>query len=223
MLATDTMNILIVDDHILFREGLVSLISRQPDLNIVGEAGTVADAIALARLRNPDLILMDFTLPDGTGVDAMRKILAENPDAKIVFLTIHEDDERLFSAIRAGAKGYLLKNIPVAKLVASIRGLEEGEAPISRQMISRILNQFSQEPSRAPERDSRLSQLTGREVEILRELATNATNQEIANRMFISESTVKNHVHNILEKLELSNRREAIEYAMHNGLGANKA
>ena len=216
------MNILIVDDHILFREGLVSLISRQPDLNIVGEAGTVADAVAIARMRDPDLILMDFTLPDGTGVDAMRKILAENPEAKVVFLTIHEDDERLFEAIRAGAKGYLLKNIPISKLVAAIRGLEAGEAAISRQMITRILNQFSHEQPKPVERDSRLVQLTSREVEVLNVLATNATNQEIANRMYISESTVKNHVHNILEKLELNNRREAIEYARRNGLGAKE-
>lgn len=212
------MNILIVDGHILFREGLISLVSRQPDFNIVGEAGTVAEAIAMARTRNPDMILMDFTLPDGTGLDAMRAILAENPLVKIVFLTIHEDDDRLFGAIRAGAKGYLLKNIPVAKLVAAIRGMEAGEAPISRQMTMRILDEFSHARPTAPEPDSRLTQLTGRETEILRELATNATNQEIANRMYISESTVKNHVHNILDKLGLNNRREAVEFARRNGL-----
>ncbi|HVN52782.1 MAG TPA: response regulator transcription factor [Anaerolineaceae bacterium] len=212
------MNILIVDDHILFREGLISLVSRQPDFNVVGEAGTVAEAILMARTKHPDMILMDFTLPDGTGLDAMHAILAENPLAKIVFLTIHEDDERLFGAIRAGAKGYLLKNIPVAKLVAAIRGMEMGEAPISRQMTMRILDEFSHASPNASEPDSRLTQLTGREIEILRELATNATNQEIANRMYISESTVKNHVHNILDKLGLNNRREAVDYARRNGL-----
>jgi DNA-binding NarL/FixJ family response regulator len=126
------MKILIVDDHVLFREGLSSLIAKQTDLTVVGEAGSVHEAIEKARTTLPEMILLDFNLPDGTGLDATRAILAELPDVKIVFLTIYEDDERLFAAIRAGAQGYLLKNIPVAKLLAALRGLiERGEAAIT--------------------------------------------------------------------------------------------
>lgn len=212
------MKILIVDDHTLFREGLVSLIGQQPDLKVVGEAGSVQKALELARKHLPDMILMDFNLPDGTGLDATQAILAEYPQAKIVFLTIYEDDERLFSAIRSGAKGYLLKNIPVAKLLAALRGLERGEAALSRQMTSRVLNEFSQIPSVQMHSNSPFETLTSREREILRFLALGSTNQEIATRLVISENTVKNHVHNVLEKLGLRNRREAQDFARRNGL-----
>jgi two-component system NarL family response regulator len=212
------MKILIVDDHVLFREGLSSLIAKQTDLTVVGEAGSVHEAIEKARTTLPEMILLDFNLPDGTGLDATRAILAELPDVKIVFLTIYEVDERLFAAIRAGAQGYLLKNIPVAKLLAALRGLiERGEAAITRQMTSRLLTEFSQ--TRKPETPdtSPLDGLTSREREILRYLASGATNQEIALQLVISENTVKNHVHNILEKLGLRSRREIRDFArIHN-------
>jgi two-component system, NarL family, nitrate/nitrite response regulator NarL len=213
------MHILIVDDHILFREGLAGLLRSQPDMIVVGECGTVHEAIETALQTKPDVILMDFSLPDGTGLDATRVILTELPDVQIIFLTVHDNDERLIAAMRAGAKGYLLKNLSVTKLLASLRALERGEAAISRTMMARILEEFAQStPPTGPSSPSPLVGLTSREIEVLQELANGVTNQEIAARLYISENTVKNHIHNILEKLNLHNRREAIEFARKYGL-----
>jgi DNA-binding NarL/FixJ family response regulator len=212
---------LLVDDHALFREGLVSLLAGQPDFTVIGEAGSVQEAILMARDLRPDLVLMDFTLPDGTGLDATRAILTERPGTLIVFLTVHEEDDRLFAAIRSGAKGYLLKNVPVARLLSFLRGLEQGEAAITPKMTTRILDEFSRmEPTRGPVSDD-LSALTERELDVLREISTGASNREIAQRLCISENTVKNHVSNILAKLNLQNRREAARFAQQRGLKAN--
>lgn len=211
------MKVLVVDDHILFREGLVSLLRNQPDFDVLGEAGTVREAISQAALLKPDLILLDFTLPDGNGLEATEAILALDPNVKIVFLTVHESDDRLFSAVRAGARGYLLKNLSVSNLLASLRALERGEAAISRVMMGRILEEFSRD-GRGGDNHFLPVELTTREMEILQQLSTNASNREIAGRLYISENTVKNHVHNILEKLKLSNRREAVDYARRLGV-----
>jgi len=216
------LKLVVVDDHILFREGLVSLLARQPDMQVVGEAGTVAEAVELVRRLKPEMILMDFNLPDGTGLDATRMILAELPQAKIVFLTIYDEDVRLFGAVRLGAKGYLLKNIPVAQLLAALHAVEKGEPALSPDMVARLMKELTHtpapEPAQAPGSDP-LSVLTAREIEVLRELATGVSNRTIADRLFISENTVRNHVHNLLEKLSLGSRREAISLARQNGLG----
>jgi two-component system NarL family response regulator len=212
------IKILLVDDHALFREGLVSLLNGQPDLEVVGQAGCVKDAVKLTTSLQPDIILMDFGLPDGTGLDATQTILAKHPDAKIVFLTVHEEDDRLFSAIRCGARGYLLKNVPVAKLLTFIRGVQHGEAAVSRAMTSRIMTEFARmEPARAAATGVPL-ELTTRELEVLQVLSTGATNRQIAHCLVITESTVKNHVRSILTKLNLRNRREATHYAQTHGL-----
>jgi DNA-binding NarL/FixJ family response regulator len=212
------VRILLVDDHLLFREGLAGLLKTQPDMSVVAEAGTVAEAIALARDLEPDLILMDFSLPDGTGLDATMAILKAQPAIKIVFLTFHDDDQRLFAALRAGARGYLLKNVSTSKLVAYLRGVEEGEAALTPRMTGRILDEFAREGTPADPVPPLPAGLTPRELEVLGELATRATNQEIADRLFISENTVKNHVRSILSKLELQNRREAARFARERGL-----
>ena len=213
------MKILIIDDHVLFREGLISLVSHQPDMSVVGQGGSVQEAIELSRALQSDMILMDFSLPDGTGLDAAEVILRERPETKIIFLTIHDDDERLFSAIRLGAKGFLMKNIPVVRLLAALRGVQRGEAALSREMTARLMGAFAQiTPPSIAQPETPLSGLTPRELEVLRELATEASNHQIADRLFISENTVRNHVHNILEKLGISNRREAISLANQNGL-----
>jgi DNA-binding NarL/FixJ family response regulator len=212
------MRILIVDDHVLFRDGLVSLLGSQPDFNVVGQAGSVPEAIAMARELQPDLVLMDFGLPDSSGLEATQAILADRPETSIVFLTVHEEDDRLFAAIRGGAKGYLLKNVPVSKLLTYLRGVKRGEAAISRAMTSRILTEFSRlEPPRNRD-ESEVGDLTVREVEVLHELAKGATNREVADHLFITENTVKNHVRSILSKLHLRNRREATSFALHHGL-----
>jgi DNA-binding NarL/FixJ family response regulator len=205
------MKILIVDDQVLFRGGLVSLLKSQSDFTVVGEAGTVNEAIVAARELLPELILMDFGLPDGTGLDATKAILAFNPDTRIVFLTVLDEDERLFAAIRAGASGYLLKNVRVETLLSFLRGVERGEPAISPNMTGRIIEEFarSRPGMGGPEG---AADLTARELEVLRELTTGASNSEIAARLVISTNTVKNHVRNILAKLGLRNRREAMRF-----------
>ena len=127
------MRVLIVDDHVLFREGLMSVLKSQKNFEVVGQAGTMREAVDLALQLKPELILMDFSLPDGTGLEATEAILAEHPDCKIVFLTVYETDEKLFAALRRGAKGYLLKNVPVSALVASLQSLEKGGLPSRAQ------------------------------------------------------------------------------------------
>ena len=210
--------ILLVDDHVLFREGILSLLSSQPDLKVVGEAETVRDAVALARSLQPDLVLMDFSLPDGSGLEATQAILAERPDAKVVFLTVHDDDERLFGAIRAGATGYLFKNVRAAELLKSLRGVLRGEAGISPALARRILDEFSRLPAAPPPGAVESIELTARELEVVRELARGASNREIARRLVISENTVKNHVRNVLGKLQVRSRRDIVSYARSHGL-----
>lgn len=217
------MRILIVDDHILFREGLTGLLRSQQDMEVIGECGTVHEAVEQAQQLKPQVVLMDFSLPDGTGLDATRSILRDLPQTQIIFLTVHDNDERLIAAIRAGAKGYLLKNLSVNKLLASLRALERGEAAISRTAMAKVMEEFAQSTPAASNSPSPLIGLTSREIEVLKELADGITNQEIASRLFISENTVKNHIHNILDKLSLNNRREAIDFARKNGLQAPSA
>ena len=205
--------LLIVDDHVLFREGLVSLFERQPDFEVIGEAGSVNEAVLKAARLNPDLILMDFNLPDGTGLEATQSILENSPTTTIVFLTIEEANERLFSAIRAGAKGFLLKNVSTSDLLASLRGLQRGEAALSRKMTSLLMDELAHTLPSGSSPIPGLKTLTGRELEILRKLARGATNQEISVDLFISENTVKNHVHNILKKMGLNSRRDLHQFA----------
>lgn len=209
------MRVLLVDDHVLFREGLVSLLNSQSDLKVIGQAGSVREAIVMTHELHPDLVLMDFGLPDGTGLDATQTILADHPEVKIVFLTVHEEDDRLFAAIRSGAKGYLLKNVPVAKLLAFLRGLEYGEAAILPAMATRIFEEFSRLGIPSRSRLAESIELTSRELEVLQELSTGASNREIASRLVIAENTVKNHVHSILAKLKLRNRREAVNFSQY--------
>ena len=206
------MKILIVDDHILFREGLVSLFNGQPDLHVVGQASCVQEAVSMTNELQPGLVLMDFSLPDGSGLDAAKLILAQQPRTKIVFLTVHEDDSRLFEAIRVGAKGYLLKNVPVAKLLAFLRGVERGEAALTPAMTSKIMDEFARLTEPPEQGETELAMLSHRELEVLEQLRMGATNQEIAERLVISENTVKNHVRNILTKLNLHSRRQTISY-----------
>jgi DNA-binding NarL/FixJ family response regulator len=217
------MRLLLVDDHALFREGLVSLISPQSDLKVVAQASSASEAIRLAREQKPDLILMDISLPDGTGVDAARAILADDPAIKIMFLTVYEDDEQLFAAVRAGAVGYAFKSMRATELLKSIRGIARGEAAISRPIARRILQEFSKtaaaEPAARPAADP-AADLTGREMEIVRELAQGASNREIAAKLVISENTVKNHVRNVLAKLHLNSRHEVADYARTRGLAS---
>ena len=211
----DVVRVVVVDDHILFREGLVAIIRSEPGVDVIGQAGSVKEAVDIVNALKPDVVLMDFSLPDGTGADATQQIMEIHQDCKIIFLTMSEQDENLFAAIRSGAKGYLLKNMHPTKLVASIKSVYEGESALSRSMTVLLMDELAR--SKAPEHKGDPT-LTRRELEILRELASGFSNSEIADHLFIAENTVKYHVHSILGKLELSDRKEAAEYARKHGL-----
>ena len=202
------MRILLVEDHLLFQESLGRLLESQPDMSVVGGATTVLSAIEKARQLKPDVILMDFTLPDGTGLDATRVIVNEHPSVKIIFLTIHEENEKIFEAIRQGAQGYLLKNVSSNHLLSYLRGLERGEVAMQPEFTSRILKEFAQLPARDSLSAEATSRLTTRQRDILRELKTGASNRQIAARLVISEQTVKNHVSRVLKKLNVKSRHE---------------
>ena len=216
--ASRSKKILIVDDNALFREGLSNLLNTQSDYCVVGAASNVAQAIEQAYLLRPDIILIDFGLADGIGLDTTQEIMAELPECKIVFLTAFEAEEKLLAAIRSGAKGYLLKNLPASKLIASLKAVERGEVAISRALTSRVLEEFARAYQSNEGGGIGISRLSAREKEILCELAAGATNKEIAKNLFISENTVKHHLHSLLAKLGLSTRTEAADYARRHGV-----
>ncbi|MGD8751205.1 MAG: response regulator transcription factor [Anaerolineales bacterium] len=212
------MKILTVDDHVLFREGLASLLSEHPDFTVVGEAGTAREAVAKALELKPDLVLLDLNLPDGSGLDVIKSILSRRPETKIVILTIHEAEDLLLAAIRNGAIGYILKNTPVSELLLSLRALGRGEAALSREMTTRLVNGVHQLEKTLNKDDPELEVLTSREMEVLQLLGARATNREIADQLVIAKNTVKVHVHNILKKLGLKSRLKAGRLARRKGL-----
>jgi DNA-binding NarL/FixJ family response regulator len=216
--SSSIVKILVVDDHILFREGLVSLLSNKDGLSVVGEAGSVREAIEKTTQLDPDLVLMDISLPDGSGLDAMKSILSNNPKILFVILTPQESDKLLFESIRHGAVGFILKNTPASKLIESLHAIRRGEAALSRRMTRKVLGEFQRVGMFYTPDNTDLSILSERELQVLAFLAGRATNQEIANSLFIAVNTVKVHVHNILSKLELTNRREAGEFARNHNI-----
>jgi DNA-binding NarL/FixJ family response regulator len=214
-----TLRVFLVDDHALVREGIAGLLEPHRDIEIVGEAENGLEALEKAREVMPDVILMDIEMPTCDGLEATRLIKKEMPYVKIVILTVHDADDRLFEAIRSGAQGYLLKSIGSAELIEMLRGMDRGEAPISRSMASRILEEFVRQDE-AHGLDGELL-LTRREREVLQWVARGSSNREIADALVISENTVKNHMRNILSKLHLSNRAQVMAYALRRGLVNN--
>lgn len=212
---------LLVDDHELFREGLAGLLAYQDDMQVVGQAANGQQALAKARELMPDVVLMDIDMPVMNGLEATQAIASEMPYTKIVILTVHEEEEKLFQAIKCGAQGYLLKNIRTAEMLEMLRGIAAGEAPISRLMATRLLHEFGRQnqpdTENQPENavttttEDGLKQLTLREREVLEMVSQRATNKEIAAALSISEYTVKNHLSNILAKLHLRNRAQAAQ------------
>ena len=210
------MKLLIVDDHVLFREGLASIIRPEKDIEIIGLAGTVQEAVEIAGQARPDIVLMDFHLPDGTGADATKAILDLHPECGIVFLTMSEKDENLISAIRSGAKGYLLKDMHPTKLIDAVKAVHRGESAISRTMTLTLMQELSRNGSGQASKSS--PTLTRRELDVLNAIAQGLSNHEIAEKFVLSENTVKYHVHSILDKLQLKDRKEAATYARDRGL-----
>lgn len=211
------IRMILVDDQLLFRRGLRALFEEEEGFEIVGEANNGREAIDLARETRPDAILMDINMPICNGVEATRIIKAEQPDVKVVALTVSDDDDDLFEAIKAGAQGYLLKDLRPEELFEMIRAVMRGETPISPAIAGKLLNEFRRRPWHEPSETAGWD-LTARELEVLQLVAEGLGNAEIAARLFIVEGTVKNHLHNILEKLHLENRVQAAAYAIREGL-----
>jgi len=212
------IRVLIADDHALFRRGVASLLAAEPDFEVVGEAVDGRQAVDMARELMPDVILMDISMPVLDGLEATRQIKAEIPYVRIVILTASDGERSLFEAVKSGAQGYLLKNIDPQALYGTLRGVVRGEAPISRMMAGRLLEEFArQHREPAP---ALAGELTAREREVLEQVARGRSNKEIAAALAIAENTVKNHLKNILEKLHLENRVQAATYALREGLVA---
>jgi DNA-binding NarL/FixJ family response regulator len=212
------IRILLADDHTLFREGLAGILDSQPDLDVVGEAGDGIEALVKAKELLPDLILMDILMPGCDGLEATKQIKQELPDVTIVILTIRDDEEKLFQAIKNGAQGYLLKNMSSTLIVKLLRGAMQGEAAITSEMAGRMLEEFRRLSREAPLDIGDDADLTRREIEVLGKVATGATDKEIADELTISIHTVKSHLRNILAKLHVGTRREATRIARHKGL-----
>lgn len=211
-----TIKVLIVDDHLLSRKGIASILSANALFKIIGEATNGAEALEKAKYLMPDLILMDIRMPGGDGLEATRLIKSAMPHIKIIILSVSDDVQDFFEAIKLGAQGYLLKNMEPEYWLDYILSIVQGEAPISRVLAAKILQEFSVQ--KAAEFDSRLSE---REKEVLQLISQGLGNKEISEKLYISESTVKNHLRNILDKLHLQNRMQLIAFAYQHGLAGN--
>ncbi len=209
---------LIVDDHALFRRGLELVLAAEPDLEIVGEASDGLEAIELAAELLPDVVLMDVRMPGVGGIEATRRIRTAHPATRVMMLTVSEDDEDLFASVRAGATGYLLKEMSIDEVAGAVRAVARGQAVVTPSMASKLLGEFNILSRRVDAQHGSAPRLTDREVEVLRLVAKGLSNKEIAAELVIAENTVKNHVRNILEKLQLKSRMEAALYAVREKL-----
>ncbi len=206
---TDTLRIELVDDHEIVRQGLKRMIEAEDDFVVVGEAGTVEEAIRRVGFDEPHVVLLDIRLPDGSGVEACREIRARWPHINVLMLTSFADDEALFASIMAGASGYVLKQIKGSDLLESIRKVGRGESLLDTEMTDRVFRRIrGEEPD-----DPLLAKLSAQERKILDYISEGLTNRQIAEEMFLAEKTVKNYVSNVLSKLEMSRRSEAAAYA----------
>jgi DNA-binding NarL/FixJ family response regulator len=215
------LRLLVVDDHEVVREGLVALLSRREEFQVVAEAGTVAEALGAARRFEPDLVIMDVRLPDGSGIEACREIRAELPAIRVVMLTSYPDEEAVLSAILAGASGYLLKQIRGRDLVTALEAVGRGDSLLDPAVTERVLERVRR-IANGDEKDE-LSELTAQERKILRLVAEGKTNKEIATEVFLSDKTVKNYVSSILSKLNLQRRAQAAAFVAKHRLGEDRS
>jgi DNA-binding NarL/FixJ family response regulator len=213
----DTIRVLIADDHQLFRDGLNALLLSAPDAEIVGEAATGKEAIQLAAESQPDVILMDLQMPDMDGIEATRRVVQASPHINVLMVTMFEDDQSVFAAMRAGARGYVLKGAKHDEMLRAIRSVSGGEAIFSPSIAARMMDFFAASRSVIPEET--FSDLTDREREILNLIARGESNADIADALTISVKTVRNHVSNIFGKLQVADRAQAVIRAREAGLG----
>ncbi len=216
-LADEPIRVILADDQELFRRGLTMLLSQEPDIEVVAEAGDGIAATDLATSMAPDVVLLDVRMPRRSGIEACRAIKEANPSAKVIMLTVSDEEADLYEAVKGGAAGYLLKDSSIEEVAQGIRVVADGQSLISPSMAVKLIDEFKQmsKPERSQVPGLRL---TERELEVLRLVATGMNNREIAKQLFISENTVKNHVRNMLEKLQLHSRMEAVMYAVREKL-----
>ncbi len=210
----DQIKLMIVDDHTVVRDGLASILERQEDFQVVGQASNGLEAVERVPALQPDVILMDLRMPELDGVEAMRRISGERPETRFLVLTTYDSDEYIFDAIEAGAKGYLLKDTSPEDLFEAVRAVHRGESGIEPGVAARVLDRFAQlsrEEAQAP-------LLSERELEVLQLMAKGSANKEIAAGLSISDSTVKTHVANIFQKLDVRGRTEAVTHALQIGI-----
>lgn len=222
---SETIRLLVVDDHALFRGGLRALFSATPGIEIVGEAATGEAAVALADKTQPDIVLMDINMPDVNGVEATRKILRANPTIGVIMVTMLEDDASLFAAIRVGARGYVLKGAHHQELLQTVRAVASGHVLFGPSTASRIMGFFQEiEADLKPSLPEEIfPELTPRELEVLELIAQGANNSQIAEQLVISDKTVRNHITSIFSKLQVADRAQAIVKARDAGLGGKSA
>ena len=217
--GSEKLRVMVVDDHALFRRGLEMVLQQEADIELVGEASDGAEAVERAQETMPDVVLMDVRMPKRSGIEAAGQIKELLPHCKILMLTISDEEGDLYDAIKAGASGYLLKEIPIDEVADAIRSVWAGQSRISPSMASKLLTEFNTLVRRAEEKQQfPAPRLTDRELEVLKLVAQGMSNREIADDLYISENTVKNHVRNILEKLHLHSRMEAVVYAVREKL-----
>lgn len=215
--AAEPIRVLICDDHALFRRGLLMVVEEEDDLEVVAEAANGRDAIRLAAEHAPDVVLMDLRMPHVDGIAATKAILEQQPSAAVILLTVSDEEDDLFEAMKAGAAGYLLKEISIDEVASAIRSVHRGDRLVTPSLATKLITEFAGF-GRGGRNGTPAPQLTTRELEVLRQVASGKTNREIAVALGIAENTVKNHVRNLLEKLRLHNRTEAVLYAVREKL-----
>lgn len=214
---SEPIRVLVVDDHELFRRGIVVLLESDPNIEVIGQAGDGAEAVAIAGSSAPDVVLLDVRMPKLSGIEACAAIKEAVPAAQILMLTMSDEEADLYEAVKSGASGYLLKDSSLEEVAHAVRVVAEGQSLITPSMAAKLIDEFKQlsKADRSPVPGLRL---TDRELEVLRLVARGLNNREISQELFISENTVKNHVRNILEKLQLHSRMEAVMYAVREKL-----